>query len=347
MKVSVIIDGTKGKSNITFPNSKKIVVGSSCIEKKWEKSDCSPYKAVFEKGEYLIECFGASGTTVNDGLSLGGYTSGIIKLATQTTLYLYIGEQGKINGSETFNGGGKGHNYSSSGGGATDVRQNNGEYNDKEGLRSRIMVAAGGGGQSKYSVGSYYNERLTGNGGGLNGEMGNIQYLIDKSPTIVITNAEGGTQSKGGMGGYNPENEDIKDDYINVPEQNGTFGIGGSAHYGSGGGGGGYFGGGAGKTNSYQVGSGGGGSSYISGHPGCMSVLKGSTNFTTIDYPYHYSGLFFTNTRMSNGSSEEGSFGPGYIRITIINTCNTCNRSQFYYKMSLFIFILIIQSSKS
>ena len=222
MNVIVTLNEEKGKKNISYPTSKKIVVGCSCIDnEEGVVSECSPYKAIFEKGIYLIECFGASGTNLNNGLSLGGYTSGIIKFSRQTTLYLYIGEQGKYNGPSSFNGGGKGNRYSFSGGGATDIRIIGGNFDNDEGLRSRIMVASGGGGQSIYNT-QYYNGQLTGNGGGFNGEKGNIQFRIEgETPTIVLTNAEGGTQSKGGLGGINPgDDEPPHSNYVNSSSWN-------------------------------------------------------------------------------------------------------------------------------
>ena len=106
-------------------------------------------------GKYKVELWGASGR--NDGNQgtpgLGGYTSGEIDLTENTTLYLYVGEVGNCTssnyGSQTFNGGGYTHRCDAGdvgrGGGATDVRLVSGAWNDFDSLKSRIMVAGGGG----------------------------------------------------------------------------------------------------------------------------------------------------------------------------------------------------------
>ena len=69
--------------------------------------------------------------------SRGAYTNGIINLTKGTILYVYVG------GSNGYNGGG-GQSSDRPGGGATDIRLIEGV--DFNSLKSRIMVAAGGGG---------------------------------------------------------------------------------------------------------------------------------------------------------------------------------------------------------
>ena len=84
-------------------------------------------------GWYKIELWGASG---GSGGSRGAYTSGTMYLEENEHIYFYVGQQG---GNEnSFNSG-------SSGGGATDVRLINGEWDNEESLLSRVMVAGGGG----------------------------------------------------------------------------------------------------------------------------------------------------------------------------------------------------------
>ena len=72
---------------------------------------------------------------------------GIIQLTKPRTFYLYIGEYGKGEYSYeySFNGGGIGQ-YG--GGGATDIRLDPGNWSSFDSLKSRIIVAAGGGGSS-------------------------------------------------------------------------------------------------------------------------------------------------------------------------------------------------------
>lgn len=93
-----------------------------------------------ETGNYRIECAGASGYYDS---GKGTYASGILNLQKGEQLYIYVGEGNKSSGI-AYNGGGSG--YYGSGGGATDVRLQNGLWNNFESLKSRIMIAAGGGG---------------------------------------------------------------------------------------------------------------------------------------------------------------------------------------------------------
>ncbi len=127
---------------------------------------------VFKDGTYKIELWGASGGgyDVSPG-GLGAYTSGNIDLKKNDKLYIYVGENPtytsndclNTNPNNSFNGSKVGS--CSGGGGATDVRLENGEWDNFNGLKSRIMVAAGGGG-------SYYTGGYGGYGGTLTGGDG-------------------------------------------------------------------------------------------------------------------------------------------------------------------------------
>uniref|UniRef100_UPI00203B1011 glycine-rich protein n=1 Tax=Odoribacter lunatus TaxID=2941335 RepID=UPI00203B1011 len=246
----------------------------------------SSQSITLEPGKYKMECWGAQGTSGNwpsfggkGHPGKGGYTVGTLELNTQKELYVYVGGE-----NETFNGAGNG-NKGRMGGGASDIRLVGGVWNNMAGLCSRIMVAAGGGGDEwGYTVG--------GAGGGLNG--GNGTQARSYSPP-----GRGATQTSGGTG-----------------KVKGSFGQGGmgtgSVDYG-GCGGGGYYGGGTG----YYAGGGGGGSSFISGHSGCDAISASSTSGTIVHtgQSIHYSGLFFTNTSMTSGIRE----GNGQVRITPLN----------------------------
>ena len=284
---------------------------------------------------YKIECWGASGgnsykdpgrsdytNTVYGGK--GGYCSGIITLFPSSDIYIYVGQSGEGVIERTFNGGGIGsdkHN-SKSGGGATDVRLVNGIWNNFNSLKSRIMVAAGGGGAQHYMSGCD-----GGNAGGLSGQDGS--YSIGSGTVDPFSVATGATQTSGGIGGKS-----------HINGFNGTFGIGGnrvSNHGldsgnidGSGGGGGYYGGGGAFFNNSNLVGSGSGGSSFISGYTGCNAISESSTedNIIHTGQPNHYSGKVFTNAVMIDGGSvmpkpgggtEIGHSGNGYCIISWIS----------------------------
>ena len=113
---------------------------------------------------YKIECWGASGgNSYTDGGSYtntvyggkGGYCSGWITFPFGSNVYFYVGQSGENTREETFNGGGSSGSmhYGRSGGGSTDVRLIEGNaWNDFNSLKSRFMVAAGGGGRVKKCV---------------------------------------------------------------------------------------------------------------------------------------------------------------------------------------------------
>ena len=288
------------------------------------------------KGTYKIETWGASGgdVTINDVTyqgGLGGYTSGTINLEKNQKLYIYVGGS-PSNYEGGYNGGAAGGSETdgkyTGGGGATDIRIVNGNWNDFNSLKSRIMVAAGGAG-----TGYYGSEIIGGAGVGLNGYQGTLKSggVIDKNHII----ATAGNQISGGIGCFNCGT-------ANGKFGNGYFGFSTYTGYGYGtGGGSGYYGGGSGSDTANNVSSGAGGSSFISGHNGCDAIKKESTedNIIHTGESIHYSGLYFTNTVMIDGNgynwtTEKGNYlkmpshvdnttmtgnhGNGFARITMI-----------------------------
>lgn len=241
------------------------------------------------KGQYKLECWGAQGGYRSSSScgGNGGYSVGILNLAQNTTVYLYVGgagNTGKTAGG--FNGGGRRSSYNG-GGGGTDIRIGSNS------LYARVIVAGGGGSDGASNKNGMY-------GGGSSGGTTTQSFG---------NGGGGGTQTAGGAGGSNNA---------------GTFGQGGqglsqSSGYGGAGGGGWYGGGG-----SYPDGSGdddrggGGGSGYVytsstaSNYPsGCL--LNSSyylTNAQTIA-----GNTAFTSP---TGTNETGHTGNGYIRITAI-----------------------------
>jgi hypothetical protein len=201
------------------------------------KAEAQPI--TLKAGKYKLECWGAHGRVwTGDSPSNGGYSYGELTLKKETTLYVYTGAAGSSNKYEefTFNGGGLGVN--SGGGGATDIRLVNGDWNNEQGLLSRIIVAGGGGGA--------FSKTPAGKGGGFKG--GNSTNDDNSSMLIV----PGGTQYDGGRGYYD--------------EWDGVFGCGGGSilglergKYPYNSGGGGWFGGAGARNTS----SGGGGSGYV------------------------------------------------------------------------------------
>ena len=274
---------------------------------------------------YKIELWGAQGGGTNGGK--GAYTSGNITLTNASTLYIYVGSQPDLS-TDSYNGGGDANNShypTHDGGGATDIRMTGGLWNNFSSLKSRIMVAGGGGGSQLYSSGS-----AGGAAGGLTGYSGSYSGSGLNGTSSIPT---GGTQISGGIRDKSP-----------YGGQDGGFGYGGHGEleYGGGGGGSGYYGGGGGG-NYNHVSAGGGGSSFISGYSGCNAIASTSTenSITHTAQPNHYDGYVFTNGVMidgagcnwssgaatncganqpqPNGTNATGHSGSGYARITLIN----------------------------
>ena len=294
-----------------------------------------------DNGDYIVELWGAQGNHANRGRSIGGmgaYTYGIINLKKDDTLYVYVG-QNRLDRSASFNAGTTGGGSSDTtnggstngygGGGATDVRLVSGTWSDTASLRSRIMVAAGGGGASDYAYPA---------DGGAAGALVGYDGANGKYPDAGIANVPptGGTQTSGGRTSTNTSTSI----YAGAA---GGFGTGGNGNgsWGSAGGGGYYNGGGGGYTSN-SVDSGAGGSSYISGYLGSIAIQSASSqsprsdqagavctaDTTDITCSYHYSGKVFTNTLMLSGKQEMpsktgtgttiGNPGSGYAKITQI-----------------------------
>lgn len=287
------------------------------------------------KGTYKIEAWGASGgdVTISDTTyqgGLGGYTSGTINLEKNQKLYIYVG--GSTSSYEGgYNGGAAGGSGTdgkyTGGGGATDIRIVNGNWNDFNSLKSRIMVAAGGAG-----TGYYGSEIIGGAGGGLTGYQGTLKSggVIDKNHII----ATAGNQTSGGNGCFNCS-------ITNGKFGNGYFGFSTYTGYGYGtGGGSGYYGGGSGSDTANNVSSGAGGSSFISGHNGCDAIKKESTedNIIHTGGSIHYSGLYFTNTVMIDGNGYNWTTAKGnYLKMPshIDNTEMTGNHGNGFARITM------------
>lgn len=273
------------------------------------------------EGNYKVELWGAQGGTSRRGSKIGGYggyTAGTLSVAKNSAFYVYVGQVGTYNsGYNSYNGGGYGGETTgeakyegSGGGGATDIRVVSGVWNNADSLRSRIMVAAGGGGGAYETANPTTWYALGGKAGGLTG------YIA----TGMTTNAQshygtGGSQTAAGTS-VNGKN-------------GGGFGYGGDSYSLSAGagGGGGWYGGGATSNTS----GGGGGSSYISGHTGSVAVASitssspksGCSTSTTSNpcsiTPYINSftnaGYTFTNTVMIDGAGYAWTNAKGSLQI--------------------------------
>ena len=267
-------------------------------------------------GNYTFECWGANGggiTALPGGI--GGYCKGDLTVSKNEILYVYVGGVGYTNVTREdgcnaggWNGGGISSinthgGPGAGGGGATDIRlvvastTNPAVWNSEASLRSRIMVAGGGGGTGLKPE----HNTVGGCGGGLIGGTGtNTSNAEWRQSTWVSL---GGTQTSATRNtGNQPEN---------VWHAQGGFGYASQTRntmdWWGGGGGGGWYGGQKGGGTG-----GGGGSSFISGHIGCNPVntstgahigaYTGSNNaFTT----YNGKTYRFTNTQMLDGDGIE------------------------------------------
>ena len=214
-------------------------------------------------------------------------------------MYLYIGSY-PTSTDGGYNGGGLSGIFNESGsfggGGATDIRLVNGNWDSFDSLKSRIMVA-GAAGQGFYTTLAH--------GGGL---IGYGAYEQNYETWMSY----GGSQTSGGKAAIPYPNT--------TPSTSGGFGYGGSGgqsiYQGYGGGGGsGYYGGGGGSGASVGAWDGGGGSSFISGHLGCDAISKSSTSNSIVHtgQSKHYSGLYFTDTAMIDGAGYQWTTEKGNI----------------------------------
>lgn len=275
--------------------------------------------ATLTPGRYKLECWGAQGGNSNQSNGTygnggkGGYSTGILNVSTNTTIYITVGGQGQNGVLNTrtaggFNGGGDGYGTNNSGvggggGGASDISLMSPVFShssyfinnirDTNSLLSRIIVA-GGGGSAGYDVSN--NAANGGAGGGTTGQDG----LSNR-----VYHGTGGKQTTFGTGGSSEE--------PNRYSVQAKFGCGASASNSTDvapGGGGGWYGGGL------HCDSAGGGSGYV------------YTSTTASNYP---SGCLLNSTYyLSNaqtiagnksfpsptGSTETGHSGNGYVKIT-------------------------------
>lgn len=298
-------------------------------------------------GNYRVELWGAQGGNMtgegftSDNTSRGNltyfggqgaYTSGIMDLSKAQKIYMYVGGQGSSNKfSECIDGINGGYNgggsiaedqckFGATGGGATDIRITNGTWSNFDSLKSRIMVAAGGGGANFRNQG--YGEGNGGSGGTLIGIDGSESLAVGSYHREDFTTGYaiglGGQQTTGGM---------MKRVYLDgsiVTYKYGEFGCINANNVQSGGGSGYYAGG------SSSHGGAGGGSSFISGYDGCDAIAENSTedNIIHTGQSVHYSGYKFENAVMYAGNEEMpthdgsstmiGNSGNGYAKISLI-----------------------------
>ena len=270
-------------------------------------------------GSYKMECWGAQGggnSSVPGGK--GSYTKGTITIEANKAFYIVVGQNGTNEGI-IFNNGSKyfpfltGTTGSWSGGGSTDIRLtiHTEEWDNFDSRKSRIMVAASGGGSI-----SYWLPQNGRPGGALKGFAGTT---VTNGSRMDGEAATFGTQTKGGLNGTGTNARKCPN-YIG-------FGYIPVSNWDMNGAGNGYYAGGKGNHGGGTVGVGATGSCFISGYSGCDAIKESSTENAIVHtgQPNHYSGLVFTDAKMIDGQSpmpspkggkETGHLGDGACIIT-------------------------------
>lgn len=266
--------------------------------------------ATLTPGRYKLECWGAQGGNSNQSNGTygnggkGGYSTGILNVSTNTTIYITVGGQGQNGVLNTrtaggFNGGGDGYGTNNfgvggGGGGASDISLMSPVFShssyfinnirDTNSLLSRIIVA-GGGGSAGYDVSN--NAANGGAGGGTTGQDG----LSNR-----VYHGTGGKQTTFGTGGSSEES--------NRYSVQAKFGCGASA------------------SNSTDVAPGGGGGWY-GGGSGYVYTPTTASNYPSgclLNSAYYLSNAQTIAGNQSfpspTGGTETGHSGNGYVRIT-------------------------------
>ena len=275
-----------------------------------------------KKGLYLLEAWGAQGGNFTTDGSKGGYSRGVYRCVSPTTITVCVGGKGteatKTNNKGGFNGGGI-SSFSvyfqpefyqcGTGGGMTSFQ----DSSDK----SYLLIAGGGGGSThfkKQNTGDVINYK-GGFGGGSSGGNGKGDGEGDGAGT-------GGSSVEGGNGGnyHSPDGS-----YKDCAGLSGSQGKGGdgvtTAQACPGGGGGGYYGGGGGADS----GSGGGGSGYFSPSLLRAELFSGGESFNN---PYC--------------TIENGHDGDGYAKITFVYK-STFPSPRILHSISCVFYIFLIK----
>ena len=290
-------------------------------------------------GLYLLEAYGASALHYFDSYdyhSHGAYASAILRITTPFPIYIYTGEStheqdfGKYT-SKVFNGGGSGgtgeyNKIGTNGGGATDFRTIDGEWDDFTSLLSRFIVAAGAGGQDNYNCGADggygTKEDFYGCGGTLSAPNGTWGSTTN-NPQNWYSNGYGANQTHGGA------------DYDLVIRSGFGYGADAENHTGTYwgtmpacGGGGGYYGGGSGRWGGYISGGGGGGSSFVYGYPGCIPHENAIFPKNLVLYNQTLKAGYEQIPNPEGKGFVQGRYGNGIAKITLLKVFSNPNQSE-------------------
>ena len=339
-------------------------------------TECFPYSVHMLPGEYRFDLYGAQGgdarhcnnASLNENSGgKGAHVSGKLIISNPNQIfYFYIGGKGEDQSDEGnisvsrggYNGGGNGgidlnpteYKYpesSAGGGGATDIRLIYSEsYDDTESLKSRIAVAAGGGGAVSDSTSR------------------ECKFNSNLNNTYLCTDNKVQYDFRGGPGGrlfgytYNPFTFPPNQTFGNFGR--GADGINISTNPGGsiGGSGGGYYGGTCISNLTFRKaleGGGSGGSSYISGYEGCISVRNDTISENKYGLHIHYSNIVFSHPVIHSGlelfedeygQNSTGHSNSGSILITCLSDCYFTKTASYNPRIQFFILSFAVMLAK-
>ena len=237
---------------------------------------------ILEKGQYIIDLYGASGQdggesggagySKRDKAGIGGNFHFTFNNQSKQQVFICIGGS-----SDGFNGGGVGASYYSSssdwrrwcgnGGGATHIGLKSGLLTEYEfDYQDKLIAVAGGGAGGGVFTNNKGNHGTAGKGGGYSGQTGGNVQFYDKISSVTATGAAGGTQTTGYAFG---KGQDIIDKswffiYSEAGAAGSGFYGGFAAHYKTGS-----------KGETYGAGGSGGGSGFINDEY-CIGAVEGT-----------------------------------------------------------------------
>ena len=218
-------------------------------------------------GIYKLETWGAQGgyRTNSSMGGKGGYAQGLVYLNRGDILYIYVGGSGETHNG--WNGGGLQTTLKNYGGGATDIRFVSGAWNSAAGLKSRLIVAGGGG-----------TDGASGNAGGAGGLTGGSTSGCGSGGVGASLSAAGSLRAGFGYGGT---------------------GVSGSGGHAGAGGGGWYGGGGSNPDSSGDDDRGGGGGSSFTWNSQTKNNVPSGYSVST--HYYMTSVSYSTGVRSGDG----------------------------------------------
>ncbi len=261
-------------------------------------------------GKYKLETWGSQGGSYNETYrgGYGAYSTGIISLIKNETMYINVGGAGskEVAG---YNGGITGwidiFTTAYGSGGATHISTKSGLLSELSSSIDDIIIVSGAGGGTFYRNDNnrYINSGIGGDAGGYIGR--NSYGMYTTGIYTLDMEASGGSQTSGGTNAKSHRS----DDNSIILGKPGSFGLGGFAAYG-GGGGAGYYGGGGGSFTG-----GGGGSSYIA-NP--LLTDKAMYCYNCQESTEEQTKTISTTCTSETPTANCSKQGNGYVKITYL-----------------------------